>query len=67
MVIAIRRRAYPHTDDGVEVHRVFHELRSRAIANLNEQFKDIFDGHGQAPTRGLVNTRRWAVGAVFVY
>jgi len=23
--------------------------------------------HGQVPTRGLVNTRRFALGAVFVY
>jgi len=66
-VIATRRGAYPHTDDGVEVRRVFHELRSRAIENLNEQFKGIFDAHGQVPTKGLVNTRRWALGAVFVY
>jgi hypothetical protein len=30
--------AYPHTDAGVEVRRIFHELRSRAIENFNEQF-----------------------------
>jgi hypothetical protein len=29
---------YPHTDAGVEVRRVFHALRSRAIENVNEQF-----------------------------
>ena len=28
--------AYPHTDDGVEVRRVFHKLRSLAIENFNE-------------------------------
>jgi hypothetical protein len=66
-VVATRRGPYPHTDDGVEVRRVFHELRSRAIENLNEQFKGIFDAHGQVPTKGLVNTRRFALGAVFVY
>jgi hypothetical protein len=27
----------------------------------------IFDGHAQVPTRGLVATRRWALGCVFVY
>ena len=53
---------YPHTDAGVEVRRIFHELRSRAIENLNEQFKGIFDAHGQVPTKGLVNTRRFALG-----
>lgn len=66
-VVATRRGTYPHTDNGVEVRRVFHQLRSRAIENLNEQFKGIFDVHGQVPTKGLVNTRRFALGAVFVY
>jgi hypothetical protein len=58
---------YPHTDAGVEVRRIFHELRSRAIENFNEHFKGIFDGHGQVPTKGLVNTQRFALGAIFVY
>lgn len=58
---------YPHTDDGVEVRRVFHELRSRAIENFNEHFKGIFDAHGQVPTKGLVNTQRFALGAIFLY
>ena len=66
-VVATRRGSYPHTDAGVEVRRVFHELRSRAIENLNEQFKGIFDAHGQVPTKGLINTRRFALGAVLVY
>lgn len=59
--------AYPHTDIGVEVRRIFHKLRSITIENFNEQFKGIFDVHGQVPTKGLVNTRRFALGAVFVY
>ena len=58
---------YPHTDDGVEVRRIFHKLRSTAIENFNEQFKGIFDGHGQVPTKGLVSTRRFALGAILVY
>jgi hypothetical protein len=58
---------YPHTDDGVEVRRIFHKLRSLAIENFNEHFKGIFDGHGQVPTKGLVNTRRFALGAIWVY
>jgi hypothetical protein len=66
-VVATRRGPYPPTDAGVGVRRILHELRSRAIENLNERFKDIFDAHGQVPTRGLVNTRRFARGAVFVY
>jgi hypothetical protein len=67
IVVATRRGPYPHTDDGVDVRRLLHELRSRAIENLNEQFKGIFDAHGQVPTKGLANTRRFALGAVFVY
>ena len=59
--------AYPHTDPGVEVRRIFHELRSRATENFNEQFKGIFDGHAQVPTKGLLNTTRFALEAVFVY
>jgi hypothetical protein len=58
---------YPHTDAGKEVRRIFHKLRSLAIENFNEHFKGIFDGHGQVPTKGLVNTRRFALGAIFVY
>jgi hypothetical protein len=42
-------------------------LRSRAIENFNEHFKGIFDSHGQVPTKGLVNTQRFALGAIFVY
>lgn len=67
MLVASRRGPYPHTDDGVEVRRIFHKLRSLAIENFNEHFKGIFDGHGQVPTKGLRNTRRFALGATFVY
>ena len=66
-LIASRRGRYPHTDGGVEVRRVFHALRSRAIENFNGQFKGIFDCQGQVPTRGLVATRRFTLGAVLVY
>jgi hypothetical protein len=66
-LVATRRGAYPHTDDGVEVRRIFHKLRSLAIENFNGQFKGIFDAHGSVPTRGLVRTQRFALGAVFVY
>jgi len=58
---------YPHTGPGVEVRRMFHKLRSLAIENFNEQFKGIFDAHGQVPTKGLVNTKRFVLGAIFVY
>ena len=58
---------YPHTDCGKEARRVFHKLRSITIENFNEQFKGIFDVHGQVPTKGLCNTQRFALGAIFVY
>jgi len=58
---------YPHDDEGKEVRRIFHKLRSVTIENFNEQFKGIFDGHGQVPTKGLVNTQRFALGAILVY
>lgn len=67
ILVASRRGPYPHTDDGVEVRRIFHKLRSLAIENFNEHFKGIFDGHGQVPTKGLTNTRRFALGAICVY
>ncbi len=66
-LVATRRGPYPHTDDGVEVRRIFHTLRSLAIENFNGQFKGIFGAHGPVPTRGLVRTQRFALGAVFVY
>jgi Transposase DDE domain len=58
---------YPHTDAGVEVRRILHKTRSITIENFNEQFKGIFDGHRQVPTRGTVSTQRFALGAIFVY
>ena len=67
ILVASQHGKYPHTDSGVEVRRVFHELRSRAIENFNGQFKGIFDGHSSVPTKGLANTSRWALGAIFVY
>ena len=62
-----QRGGYPHTDDGVEVRRVFHELRSRAIENFSGQSKAIFGCLGAVPTRGLVPTRHLALGAVLLY
>ena len=59
--------AYPHQDEGVEVRRLFHKLRSLAIENFNEHFKGIYGGHGQVPTKGLARTSRFVLGAVFVY
>jgi hypothetical protein len=60
-LVASKHGPYPHTDVGVEVRRIFHKLRSLAIENFNEHFKGIFDSHGQVPTKGLANTRRFAL------
>jgi DDE family transposase len=67
MVVASQPGHYPHRDAGVEVRRLFHQLRSRAIENFNGQFKGIFEAYGQVPTKGLVNTQRFVLGAVFLY
>jgi hypothetical protein len=58
---------YPHQDDGVEVRKILHKTRSVAIENFNEQFKAIFDVHGQVPSKGFVATRRFALSAILVY
>ena len=62
-----KNNPYPHHDEGVEVRKILHKTRSIAIENFNEHFKAIFDVHGSVPTKGLVATRRFVLGAVFVY
>jgi len=42
---------YPHTDDGAGVRKVFHSVRSRAIENVDGQFKAIFAGTSPVPPR----------------
>jgi hypothetical protein len=37
------------------------------IENVSEQFKGIFDGHGQAPSKGLCNPCRFALSAILLY
>ncbi len=66
-LVTSKRGAYPHTDCGVEVRRIFHKLRTLANENFNEHFKSVFEVHEQVPTKGRVNTARFALGAVFVY
>jgi len=67
ILVATRYGRYPHTDSGVEVRRIFHKLRSLASENFNEHFKGIFDSHGQVPTKGLANTQRFVLSAIWVY
>lgn len=66
-LVASNPGPYPRDDEGKDVRRIFHLLRSRSIENFNGQFKGIFDVHTQVPTKGLINTARFALGAVFVY
>ena len=66
-LIATQPGKYPHNDDGVEVRRVFHQLRSKACENFNEHFKAIFDSHADVPTKGEAATTRFALGAIVTY
>jgi hypothetical protein len=65
--VATRRGAYPHTDDGVAVRRIFHKLRSHAIAPFHGLFKNLFEWGGQRPVKGLRRCQLWALGAVLLY
>lgn len=66
-LVSPKRGAYPHTDPGVEVRRIFHLLRHRAIENLNGHLKALFECQGSVPTKGYADTARFALGAVLVY
>ena len=46
---------------------MFHKLRSLAIENFHEQFKGIFDGHDQVPTKGLCDTSHLLSAAILLY
>ncbi len=66
-LVATRRGAYPHTDGGVEVRRIFHKLRSQAIEPFNGLFKNVFEWGGQMPVKGLNRCQLLALGAVLLY
>lgn len=66
-LVATRRGAYPHTDGGVEVRRIFHKLRSQAIEPFNGMFKNLFEWGGQMPVKGLRRCQLLALGAVLLY
>jgi hypothetical protein len=51
----------------VEVRRLFPQVRSHAIATFYGQFKGLFDCSRPVPTKGLVATQRYVLGAVLVY
>ena len=66
-VLVARRRGKKAPNKGTPVRRVFHALRSPAIEDWHSQFRHIFDLSSQLPTRGLVATQRFVLGAVFTY
>ncbi len=66
-LVATRRGPYPHSDDGVEVRRIFHKLRSQAIEPFNSLFKNVFEWGGQVPVKGLRRTQLFVLGAVVLY
>jgi hypothetical protein len=67
LLVTTKRGRYPHTDPGVEVRRIFHQLRSHSIENFNAQFKAMFGCLGSVPTRGACATRRFLLGAILLY
>ena len=66
-LVATRRGPYPHTDGGVEVRRVFHQLRSHTIEPFNGLFKNIFEWGGHMPVKGLRRCQLLALGAILLY
>lgn len=66
-LIATHWTPAPATDPGKPVRAIFHALRHVAAENLNELVKDAFGFHGTVPTTGRLATRRWVLGAIFVY
>ena len=66
-LVATKRGAYPHQDNGVKVRQLFHQLRSKAIEPFNGLFKNVFDWGGQIPVKGLSRTQLIVLGAILVY
>jgi hypothetical protein len=66
VLVASQRGAHAR-DDGTPVRQVFHALRAQAIESWNAQFKHSFALGAQLPTKGLLATQRFVLGAVFAY
>ncbi len=67
LLVASRRGSHPHRDPGVDVRRIFHKLRSKAIEPFNGLFKNVFEWGGQVPVKGLNRTQLIVLGAIVVY
>jgi hypothetical protein len=66
-LVASHRPGSPRNAAGTEVRKLFHGLRGIAMENFNSLFKSTFDARRPLPTRGLLNTQRFALGAVLVF
>jgi hypothetical protein len=51
----------------VEVRRIFHKLRSQAIAPFNGLFKNVCEWRTQMPVQGLRRSQVLALGAIVIY
>jgi len=66
-LVATRRGAYPHLDDGAAVRKVFHQLRSKSIEPFNGLFKGVFEWRVKMPVQGLERSKLLALGAIVIY
>ena len=66
-LVAPKRGAGAHRDDGVLVRKVFHRLRSASIEPFNGLFKAVFEWRVKMPVKGLERSRMLALGAVVLY
>ena len=62
--VAPRRGPHPHRESGVEVRRVFHQLRAQAMEPFNGLCKNVFEWRVKMPVKGLQRSQLLALGAV---
>jgi hypothetical protein len=67
LIASGRDPTYPRNDPGAPVRKVFHALRSATLERFNAIYKNVFEARLPVPTKGRINTARFALGAVFVY
>lgn len=67
ILVASKKGRRLRTDHGVEVRKLFHRLRTKAIEPFNNLFKSVFDWHGEVPVKGAHRTQVIVLGAVLLY
>jgi hypothetical protein len=65
-LVATRRGGFPPHDDGVEVRRICHPLRSQASEPFHGVFKNRVEWRTPMPVNGLRRSQLWALGAMVV-